>query len=228
MSLAVVLGPALADLAERLDRTGAVDPGAAAPGTAASGDAVAVRVRGATESATDRRGALRAILDDGVDTVLVIDTAAPARPDWRRGARLALVADHIGLTGSNPLVGANDDAWGPRFPDLTDAWDPRLRRELRAAAANARLELREGIVAAVTSDQLTAAELAMLRTLGADMASTGFADEAIVARHAGRRVVGIAALATSFSDAMGADELAGLEALLRALLPVLVSAGRAA
>jgi purine-nucleoside phosphorylase len=215
MSLAVVLGPAFADLAGS----------GLSLSEEAAGGAVTVRVRNRSESAADRCKALRGLLAEGVDTVLVVDSAAPARPDWTRGGPdMALVAEHLRLTGDNPLVGANDDAWGPRFPDLTDAGDPERRRAHRPAAAAARVELREGVVAVVASDRLTAAELAMLRTLGADMVATGFADEAIVARHAGRRVAGLAV----FSDDAGGRDAAKLEVFLRAALPVLTSGGAAA
>lgn len=221
MSLAVVLGPSLGSLADGLDLLRSDDPAKKTPGRA-----VSVRVRGAAESAAERRDALREMLRGGVDTVLILDAAAPARPDWGR-AGLALVADHIGLTGNNPLIGVNDEAWGPRFPDLTDAWDPDLRRALRAAAAGARVELREGVVASVTSDRLTTAELAMLRTLGADMGSVGFTDEAIVARHAGRRVAGVALLATD-GQGPAEEEVESLESLLRVALPLLTGTGRPA
>jgi purine-nucleoside phosphorylase len=103
-----------------------------------------------------------------------------------------LVSDHLNLTGDNPLVGQNDPEWGPRFQDLTDAWDPGLRAVLSRAALESGVELREGIVAGVPVSSRSAAERGMLRILGADMASTGFVAEAITGRHAGRRMAGLA------------------------------------
>lgn len=165
------------------------------------------RVRTATESPASRAAAVRELFAAGVNTLLIVDRAFPVRPDWARsGALLALVADHINLTGDNPLVGANADEWGPRFPDLTDAWDPALRRVLRDRAIRSGVVVQEGVLAGVTGSARTAAELAMLRMIGADMVSQGFVHEAIVARHAGRRVVGIAVLASG--TALPGDEQA--------------------
>lgn len=180
MTVAVALGPSLDELADGVSSVGA-----------------AVHVRSAGEDAAERAAALRDLLRDGADRVLLIERALPVRADWASSRALfALVADHINLTGDNPLVGPNADDWGPRFPDLTDAWDPALRRTLREAALTRGVELREGVVAGVAEESRTAAELGMLRMAGADMASQGFVHEAIVARHAGKRVAGLAVLST--------------------------------
>lgn len=169
------------------------------PGTirgAAASEAGETRVRTPGETPAARAAAVRELFGRGVDTLLLVERAIPVRPDWTRsGALFALVADHINLTGDNPLVGPNDDEWGPRFPDLTDAWDPALRRAIRERAVGAGIVLPEGVVSGVAGTARTAAELEMLRMVGADMASEGFVHEAIVARHAGRRVVGLAVLA---------------------------------
>lgn len=179
MSIGVVFGPEL--------------PGGA---RAAASEAGEIRVRVPGESPANRAAAVREMLGRGVDTLLLVERAIPVRPDWARsGALFALVADHINLTGDNPLVGPNADEWGPRFPDLTDAWDPALRRAIRERAVGAGIGLQEGVVSGVAGTARTAAELEMLRMIGADMASEGFVHEAIVARHAGRRVAGLAMLA---------------------------------
>lgn len=184
MSLGLVLGPEL--------------PGEAGPGVGEGGVTVRRRERG--ESPAERAAGLRRMFTDGVATVLLVERALPVRSEWAAsGAPFALVADHVNLTGDNPLVGPNADEWGPRFPDLTDAWDPDLRRRLRARAVGAGLELVEGVVAGVAGPARTAAEVSMLRMIGADMASEGFVHEAIVARHAGRRVAGLAILAAGTS-----------------------------
>jgi purine nucleoside phosphorylase len=157
------------------------------------------------------------------DRVLLVERALPVRPDWTTsGALFALVADHINLTSDNPLVGPNADEWGPRFPDLTDAWDPTLRRVLRESALEAGVELREGVVAGVTGESRTAAELGMLRMVGADMASRGFVHEAIVARHAGRRVAGLAVLSVGTPLP---DEAATVSTMVRAAVRALDGAG---
>lgn len=180
MSLGVVLGPGLEGLRE---------------GDALAG-AAAVLSPPAELPPAERAARLRGLFEEGVETVLVVGRAVPVRPDWATsGVLFALVSDHLNLTGDNPLVGSNDDSWGPRFPDLTDAWDPELRRRLRETLIGEGVELREGVLAGVRAPARTGAELSMLRTMGADMAGEGFVHDAIVARHAGRRIVGLAVLA---------------------------------
>jgi len=209
VSVAVVFGPGLTALAEAL-RSG--------------DDAPRVRVRAAGEAAAERGAALRELLGAGTDTVLLVDRAMPVRPDWMRaGPLFALVADHINLTGDNPLVGPNADEWGPRFPDLTDAWDPALRGAIRGAAVRAGHDVREGVFAGVAGGSRTAAELSMLRMLGADMAGDGFVHEAIVARHAGRRVAGLAVLATG-GELPGEPE--ACEALVRTAIAAVETGAR--
>lgn len=194
---------------------------AATAGSEAVADADRIRVRAPAESAADRTTGVREMFRAGVDTLLLVDRALPVRSDWARsGVVFALVADHINLTGDNPLVGPNADDWGPRFPDLTDAWDPALRRAVRERAVGSGFALQEGVVGGVVGTARTAAELEMLRMIGADMVSDGFVHEAIVARHAGRRVVGIAVLATGPGLP---GEATALEKLLRQALAVLVA-----
>jgi len=206
VSTAVVLGPSFESLADEVSSEGATG----------------VRVRRAGESPAERRTALRALME-GADRVLLVERALPVRPDWATsGALFALVADHINLTADNPLVGPNADEWGPRFPDLTDAWDPTLRRALRESALAAGVELREGVVAGVTGESRTAAELGMLRMVGADMASRGFVYEAIVARHAGRRVAGLAVLSTGTELP---DEAEAVSSMVRVAVRALDRAG---
>lgn len=210
MSIGAVFGPSLGVLAshEAVRSAGAL-----------------LRVRETGESPVRRAAGLREMFTAGVTTVLLVDRAIPVRPDWAiSGALFALVADHINLTGDNPLVGANADEWGPRFPDLTDAWDPRLRSLLREGAVRSGFELREGVLAGVSDMARTSAELAMFRMVGADMAGDGFVHEAIVARHAGRRVAGLAVLATG-TELPG--ESAASRELVREAISVLAAAGSA-
>lgn len=204
--VAVVFGPALGGVAAALGER-------AAP----------VRVRAEGETAADRAVGLRDMLAAGAGVTLLVDTALPVRPDWMAsGARYACVSDHLNLTGDNPLVGPNAEEWGPRFPDLTDAWDPVLRRLLREAAVREGVELFEGVVAGVAAAGGSAAELSMYRMMGADMVSTGFIHEAITARHAGRRVAGLAVLATRL-DLPG--EVEGAAALVAGAVDAIARAG---
>jgi purine-nucleoside phosphorylase len=90
------------------------------------------------------------------------------------------------------LIGPNDDSIGPRFPDLTDAWDPELRRGLHAAGEAAGVPLAEGVYAGLLGPTYeTPAEVRMLRTLGADAVGMSTVMEAIAARWAGLRVCGV-------------------------------------
>ena len=167
-------------------------------------------------SPADRAERLRELFSEGAETILVVGRAIPVRPDWATsGALFALVSDHLNLTGDNPLVGANADDWGPRVPDLTDAWDPALRRRLRETLIEEGVELREGVLAGVAGPARTAAELSMLRMMGADMAAEGFVHDAIVTRHAGRRIVGLAVM-TADTELPGEAER--IEAVVRAVV----------
>jgi purine-nucleoside phosphorylase len=105
---------------------------------------------------------------------------------------LMLIADHLNLTGRQPLVGANDDALGQRFPDYVDAWSPRLRALMRRAATDEGIRLEEGVYAGLTGPVYeTPAEVRMLRTLGADAVGMSTVLEAIAARWAGLELVGV-------------------------------------
>ena len=112
-------------------------------------------------------------------------------PLWAPGD-LVLLADHINLLGDNPLVGANDERLGPRFPDLSLAYDPALRALARDTAVELGITLREGVYVAVPGPNLeTRAEYRMLRAIGADVVGMSTVPEVIVANHEGMRVLGI-------------------------------------
>jgi purine-nucleoside phosphorylase len=113
------------------------------------------------------------------------------RPDWSAGD-LMLIADHINLLGDNPLVGPNDDRLGPRFLDISTAYDEQLRATARQVAAAQGTVLREGIYAAVAGPNLeTRAEYRMLRDLGADVVGMSTVPEVLVALHGGMQVLGV-------------------------------------
>jgi purine-nucleoside phosphorylase len=127
----------------------------------------------------------------GARTLVVSNACGAMREDWQAGD-LMLIADHINLLADSPLIGPNDDALGPRFPDMNAAYDPGLRLTARAVAAEHGIVLREGVYAAVPGPNLeTAAEYRMLRTLGADVVGMSTVPEVIVAAHAGMRVLGV-------------------------------------
>lgn len=112
-------------------------------------------------------------------------------PRWEAGD-LVLLSDHINLMGDNPLVGENVEEQGPRFPDMSDAYDRELRRRMRELALEGGQPLREGVYAAVTGPNLeTPAEYRMLRRMGADVVGMSTVPEVIVANHCGMRVMGL-------------------------------------
>ena len=127
----------------------------------------------------------------GAGVLIVSNACGGMHPLWSPGD-LVLLADHINLQGDNPLVGENDDALGPRFPDMSEPYDPALRRLARAAALERGIPLREGVYAAVIGPNLeTRAEYRMLRHIGADVVGMSTVPEVIAAVHGGMRVLGL-------------------------------------
>jgi purine-nucleoside phosphorylase len=127
----------------------------------------------------------------GARTLVVSNACGGMHPQWNAGD-LMLIADHINLLGDSPLVGPNDDRLGLRFPDMSDAYDARLRALARAVARDRGIPVREGVYVAVTGPSLeTRAEYTMLRSLGADVVGMSTVPEVIVAVHAGMRVLGL-------------------------------------
>lgn len=130
----------------------------------------------------------------GCSVLAVTNAAGGIREDLRPGD-LMLLADHLNLTGGNPLVGPHEEALGPRFPDLRDAYDPDLRRIAREEARAAGCELAEGVYAALLGPSYeTPAEIRMLRAMGADAVGMSTVHEVIAAVQGGMRVLGISGI----------------------------------
>ncbi len=127
----------------------------------------------------------------GARTLVVSNACGGMHPLWEAGD-LMLMADHINLLGDNPLIGTNDERLGPRFPDMSQPYDPALRELARAEARRQGITLREGVYVAVAGPNLeTRAEYRMLRTIGGDVVGMSTVPEVIVAVHAGMRVLGV-------------------------------------
>jgi len=127
----------------------------------------------------------------GARTLIVSNACGGMHPLWAPGD-LMLIADHINFLGDSPLVGPNDEALGPRFPDMSAAYDPELRRLAREVARELRLTLREGVYVAVPGPNLeTRAEYRVLRAVGADVVGMSTVPEVLVAVHGGMKVLGI-------------------------------------
>src|SRR5262245_3591624 len=165
---------------------------------------------------------------------LVLTNAVGAINEAFEPGQLVLIADHLNLQGQSPLVGPNDDALGPRFPDMSDAYDPGLRAAARAAADRQGIELGEGIYAAWLGPAFeTPAEIRMLRVLGADTVGMSIVPEVLAARHMGIRCLAISCvtnLAAGMSPEpiepdhvleVGARTAGSLVSLLRELVPTL-------
>ena len=143
---------------------------------------------------------LRAVLALGPDVVVLTNAAGGLDPQFDPGD-VMLISDHINLSGDNPLRGPNLERFGPRFPPMTDAYDPALREEARAASARTGVALREGIYVMLAGPSYeTRAEMRWLRGLGGDAVGMSTAHEAIVARHAGRRVLGFSLITNKATD----------------------------
>lgn len=136
----------------------------------------------------------------GIDTLILTNAAGAVNPDFRPG-EVMLITDHInfpGLAGLSPLQGPNDPTLGPRFPDMSQAYDRTLLALARSVAAAASLTVREGVYAGLGGPTFeTPAELRLLRTLGADAVGMSTVAEVVVARHSGLRVLGLSGLSNA-------------------------------
>jgi purine-nucleoside phosphorylase len=135
--------------------------------------------------------AVRAAVAAGARTVLLTN-ASGGCGDGLEPGDLVLLSDHLNLTGQNPLFGPNDDRLGTRFPDMSGAYDPDLRRIAHDVAGEEDVVLKEGIYAWFTGPTYeTPAEVQMAKRLGADLVGMSTVPETIAARHMGARVVAI-------------------------------------
>ena len=130
----------------------------------------------------------------GIEVLVLTNAAGSLDPGMAPGSLMA-ITDHINLAGANPLIGPNDDAVGVRFPDMTEAYDRRLRKLLHTAAADNGIELNDGVyIMAKGPNFETPAEIRAFRTLGADAVGMSTVPECLVANHCGMRVVGISSI----------------------------------
>jgi purine-nucleoside phosphorylase len=171
----------------------------------------------------------------GVKSLVLTNAAAGINPAYHQGD-LVLIGDHINLQGSNPLHGPNDERFGPRFPDMTEAYSARYRRIAQEAARELGFELPEGVYAALAGPSYeTPAEIRYLRAIGADVVGMSTVPEVIVANHMGMKVLGISCVTNMAAGILpqkinheevletGAMVRDTLVRYLKALLPRLVS-----
>ena len=146
----------------------------------------------------------------GVGCVLITNAAGGIDPTWSP-SDLMVVTDHVNWTGTSPLVGPNDDALGPRFPDMTHAYDPGLRAMLEGVAREAGVSLRSGVYAGLLGPSYeTPAEIQLLRRLGVQAVGMSTVPEVIALRHMGVRVGALSCI-TNLAAGLGARDLAHAE-----------------
>jgi purine-nucleoside phosphorylase len=138
--------------------------------------------------------AVRALGVLGVKTLILTNAAGGVNTGFSQGA-LMVIDDHVNLTGHNPLVGANEDRFGPRFPDMSEVYSVRLRKIADEAGKQIDLLLPHGVYVALLGPSYeTPAEIRYLRTIGADAVGMSTVPEAIAARHMGLNVLGISCI----------------------------------
>ena len=160
----------------------------------------------------------------GARSLIVSNACGGMNPLWQPGD-LMLLADHINLLGDNPLIGANDDRLGARFPDMSAPYDEAFRALAREVAASQGTVLREGVYVAVAGPNLeTRAEYRMLRAVGADVVGMSTVPEVIVAVHAGMRVLGLSIITDQcLPDALAPADVATIIATAQRAEPKLTA-----
>ena len=127
----------------------------------------------------------------GIDTLILTNSSGGLNPEFSAGD-LMLITDHINNMGVNPLIGPNEDAFGPRFPDMTTLYSRELAQKARDAARDLDVTLREGVYVAFSGPSYeTPAEIRMYQKLGADAVGMSTAPEAIVAGHCGMNLLAV-------------------------------------
>lgn len=130
----------------------------------------------------------------GIENMIVTNACGAVNTEFKAG-ELMIISDHLNLVGTNPLIGANNDELGTRFPDLSNVYNRELRALTKRIADKQQLKINEGVYAWWSGPTYeTPAEIRMIRTLGADAVGMSTVPEAIVATHAGMKVLGISCL----------------------------------
>jgi len=140
---------------------------------------------------------IRVMAGLGAKTLIVTNASGGINMDFREGD-IMLIRDHINFQGTNPLIGANQDELGPRFPDMTYAYDPEYSEKMLLMAHKLEVEIRQGTYLAVSGPSYeTPAEIRMFRTLGADAVGMSTVPEVIAANHCGMRVLGLSCISNA-------------------------------
>jgi purine-nucleoside phosphorylase len=178
---------------------------------------------------------LRVLGRMGIRAAILTNAAGGISLDYNQGA-LVVIRDHINLQGTNPLMGPNDERFGTRFPDMSEAYAKAYREVALTEAKRLGVEVHEGVYAAVTGPNYeTPAEIRYLRAIGADLVGMSTVPEVIVARHMGIRVLGISCVTNmaagivdkplNHAEVLETANRIGVQfiALLRAVIPQIAS-----
>jgi len=218
-AVALVLGSGLGALAEQIDEATTI-PFGDLPGfpvstvTGHAGELVLGMLAGVPVACLKGRAhfyegygagvmtsAVRTLKLLGCELLFATNAAGSLRSEVEAG-RLVVITDHINLLPGTPLVGPNDERFGPRFFSMANAYDHDLRELLKATAVQHEINLHEGVYLACAGPNFeTAAEIRMMRTLGADLVGMSMVPEVISARHCGLKVVGVSVV-TNLAEGM--------------------------
>jgi len=149
---------------------------------------------------------IRVLATLGVEILFLTNASGGINLNYHPGD-LVTINDHINLSGRNPLQGPNISELGPRFPDMTQAYDPFLIELIHSVAKNHHVDIKSGVYCSVLGPSYeTPAEIRMLRTLGADMVGMSTVPEVIAANHLGLKVIGVACI-TNYAAGIKAEKL---------------------
>lgn len=130
----------------------------------------------------------------GAKTLIVTNAAGGTNKDFNRGD-LMIIKDHINLSGSNPLIGKNDDRIGPRFPDMTDAYNKKYRELIKEIAKEENIDIKEGVYTYLSGPNYeTPAEIKMIQVLGGDAVGMSTVPEVLTAVQCGMKVIGVSCI----------------------------------
>jgi len=142
----------------------------------------------------------------GVNTVIITNAAGAVNKSYRPGDFM-VISDHINFMGVNPLVGANDDSLGERFPDMSEIYDKNLIKRADAASHILRMDLKHGVYVATSGPSYeTPAEVKMFRYMGGDAVGMSTVPEATVAHYCGMKVLGISCI-SNFASGVSSNKL---------------------
>lgn len=159
-----------------------------------------------TNDAYPLKTLIRTIKDLGIDNLFISNAAGSLRSHIKP-TELMLINDHINFMGFNPLVGENDDEFGPRFPPMGDAWDKKLGEKLKESARKLNIVLHEGVYMAFRGPTFeTPAEIQMAQIIGADAVGMSSVPDCIIAKHCGLKVVGCSCI-TNMGEGLGTEKL---------------------